>query len=230
MLDHTAGLFITGTDTDVGKTYVGSLVARFLAAQGRKVGVYKPVASGCRRDDDRLISDDAVALWEAAGRPGDLEHVCPQRFEAPLAPHLAAEAEGKKLDADLLGRGLEFWQPRSEIILVEGVGGLMSPLGEKIYVADLAKRFGFPLVVVSRNALGTINQTLQTLIAAAAYGGGLPVAGVVLNHPMAPSADDLSLPLNRRELAAHCTRPILAEVGWNADRFDAAVDWFSLAR
>ena len=99
------GLFVTGTDTAVGKTYVTA--HSWLACwrpKGHKVGVYKPVASGCRRDGDRLISDDAVALWEAAGRPGDLEHVCPQRFEAPLAPHLAAQAEGRQLDTDLLER------------------------------------------------------------------------------------------------------------------------------
>ena len=87
----------------MGKTYVAALIARSLAASGRRVGVYKPAASGCVRDaQGRLVSDDAVALWEAAGRPGDLEHVCPQRFAAPLAPHLAARAEGREIDAGLL--------------------------------------------------------------------------------------------------------------------------------
>ena len=224
MANRIPGLFITGTDTGVGKTYVTAMIARWLAAGGRKVGVYKPAASGCRRDGDVLVSDDAVALWEAAGRPGDLEHVCPQRFEAPLAPYLAAQAEGRTVDVDLLRRGLEFWQRQSEIILVEGVGGLMTPIGEKTYVAELVEVFGFPLVVVSRNVLGTINQTLQTLIAAAVYrrrekgtgpicrdqpsvgarpkgaahkwglspspSDGLPIAGVVLNNPAAPQADD----------------------------------------
>ena len=109
-MSRVPGLFITGTDTGVGKTYVAALIARRLAQQGRKVGVYKPAASGCRRRGGVLVSDDAVALWEAAGRPGDLEHVCPQRFEAPLAPHLAAAAEGRQLDAGLLRRGLEYWQ------------------------------------------------------------------------------------------------------------------------
>lgn len=251
------GLFITGVDTGVGKTYVASLIARRLRAEGRKVGVYKPAASGCARQGGRLVSDDAVALWNAAGRPGEFDRVCPQCFEAPLAPHLAARAEGRRLDADLLRRGLEYWRERSEIILVEGSGGLMSPLGDDEYVADLAEEFGFPLVVVSRNVLGTICQTLQTLITAAVYRGGvdgtLPLrgkrfsdgqtagatpnhsgrglftAGVVLNHLTAPSADDASLPQNRGELAARCVPPILAEVGWAADDFDAPVDWFSLA-
>ncbi|HYW79764.1 MAG TPA: dethiobiotin synthase, partial [Thermoguttaceae bacterium] len=86
MPDHVPGLFITGTDTEVGKTYVASLIARSLVASGHRVGVYKPAASGCRLEAGVLVSDDAISLWEAAGRPGDLQHVCPQCFAAPLAP------------------------------------------------------------------------------------------------------------------------------------------------
>jgi len=254
------GLFLTGTDTGVGKTCVGALVARALRATGRRVGVYKPAASGCRRDGDALVCDDARLLWEAAGRPGTLDRVCPQRFAAPLAPHLAARAEGRRLDPELLRRGLEFWQSTSDVILVEGVGGLMSPLGDHEYVADLAYDFGFPLVIVSRNALGTINQTLQTLIAAATFRRasgslgvllaacqpvppearadeprppperiGLPVAGIVLNHPSS-STDDPSRATNRRELAARSAVPILAEVVWGAQAFDCHVDWGGLAQ
>ena len=224
------GLFVTGTDTGVGKTYVAAIVARTLAAAGRRVGVYKPAASGCRREQDRLVSDDAVALWEAAGRPGELDRVCPQRFEAPLAPHLAARAEGKRLDEDLLRTGLDYWRGRSEVIVVEGAGGLMSPLGENGYVADLAYDFGFPLVVVSRNVLGTINATLQTLITAAVFRQGLATAGVVLSHPTRPLAEDISLATNREELASRCVPPLLAEVAYGAGQLDAEVDWFALAR
>src|SRR5579863_9801562 len=83
------GLFITGTDTDVGKTYVGAMVASYLVAQGHRVGVYKPAASGCTLRDGILESDDARALWTAAGSPGTLADVCPQAFAAPIAPHLA---------------------------------------------------------------------------------------------------------------------------------------------
>jgi len=101
-------------------------------------------------------------------------------------------------------------------------------LDEDGYVADLAAQFGFPLVVVSKNALGTINQTLQTLIVASTR--GLAVAGVVLNHVLPPSNDDPSRASNRRELAIRCSAPILAEIYWSADRFDAEVDWFALAR
>ena len=75
------GLFLTGTNTGVGKTYVGAMIARTLTSAGHRVGVYKPVESGCPRDGDRLSATDAEELWAAAGQPGELQHVCPQRFE-----------------------------------------------------------------------------------------------------------------------------------------------------
>jgi dethiobiotin synthetase len=230
MTHRIPGLFITGTDTGVGKTYVAALIARQLVATGHKVGVYKPAASGCSRQSGTLVSDDAVSLWDAAGRPGDFDRVCPQCFEAAIAPHLAALAEGRRLEPNLLRQGLDYWRERSKIVLVEGAGGLMSPLGEDEYVADLAEDFGFPLIVVSRNSLGTINQTLQTLIVASVFREGLPIAGVVLNHTAPPSIDDASLSQNRRELAARCVPPILAEVAWAADRMDKSIDWFALAK
>jgi dethiobiotin synthetase len=222
------GLFITGTDTGVGKTYVAALIARQLAREGRRVGVYKPVASGCEEGSGGLASEDARLLWEAAGRPGDLEHVCPQRFRAALAPHLAAAAEGRAIDEQLLRSGIEYWQQRSEVVVVEGAGGLMCPLGPDIYVADLAHDFGYPLVVVARNGLGTISHTLQTLITARAFCEGLPIAGIVLNHTSAEH--DPSVATNRQELALRADSPVLAEVPWQADHFDADVDWLALAR
>ena len=224
------GLFITGTDTEVGKTCVTALIAKSLVASGRRVGVYKPAASGCWYQDDELVSDDALLLWEAAARPGPLQRVCPQRFEAPLAPHLAACEEGRQLDAGLLRTGVEYWHDHSDVVLVEGAGGLLSPIGEREYVADLAADLGFPLVVVTRNALGTINHTLLTLRAAATHRPPLAVAGLVLNN-LAPPSDDPSTASNRDELAARCDdTPILAEVGWEAEGFDAEVDWIRLAR
>ncbi len=223
-----SGLFVTGTDTEVGKTYVAALIARQLASQGRRVGVYKPVASGCIEEQGVLVSEDARRLWEAAGRPGELERVCPQRFRAPLAPHLAAAAEGRMIDEDLLRTGIDYWRERSEVIIVEGVGGLMCPLGEDIYVADLVHDFGYPLLIVARNALGTISHTLQTLITAAAFCEGLPIAGIVLNRPATES--DPSVATNRAELVERAGPPVLAEVLWQAEQFDAEVDWVALSR
>ena len=227
MQDKPRGLFITGTDTDVGKTYVGCLIARSLREAGYKVGVYKPAASGCRLVDGELVSDDALSLWKAAGRPGRLADVCSQCFAAPLAPHLAAIAEGRALSASQMREGFAAWRGACDVLLVEGAGGLMSPLGEDDYNATLAEEFGLPLLIVAPNKLGTINQTLQTLIAAAAWGEGLPVAGIVLSHPT-PADDDVSIATNRRELESRAVPPVLAEAHHGAERFDTEVDWHAL--
>ncbi len=222
------GLFITGTGTDVGKTYVGALIARALRKAGWRVGVYKPVASGCEWRGGKLISADAISLWEAAGRPGALDQVCPQLFEASLAPHLAARAEGKRVDARLLREGINFWRQTSDVVLVEGAGGLMSPISGDDYNADLARDFGYPLVIISANRLGTINATLQTMITARTYRGGQGVAGIVLNSPT-PAADDPSVESNAGELISRCDAPLLAVVQYGGG-LDRQVDWETTAR
>lgn len=223
------GLFVTGTDTDVGKTYVTALIARDLRALGIRVGVYKPVASGCIVENGRLVSEDARTLWNAAGQPGDFDWVCPQCFEAPLAPNLAARAEGTSLDWDLFVEGFDYWHDLCEVVLVEGAGGLMCPLGDDLYVADLAAVFRLPLLIVARNALGTINHTLQTLITASVHRDPLRVAGIVLNRTTPPD-NDASVATNRSELAQRCEPPVLAEVGWRAAQFEPEVDWTRLFR
>jgi dethiobiotin synthetase len=221
------GLFITSTGTGVGKTYVAALVADSLRKSGRRVGVYKAAASGCEIREGQLVSPDAAILWEAAGRPRSLAEVCPQLFSAPLAPHLAARAEGRRVDPALLRSGIEAWQRSSDIVIVEGAGGLMSPLSDDDYNADLATEFGYPLVVVAENRLGTINATLQTLITAATYCDGLAVAGVVLNSPQT-WPDDPSVDSNRDELERRCVPPVLASVSYRG-QFDRPVDWWELS-
>lgn len=224
------GLFVVGTDTGVGKTYVAARIARALTAQGLRVGVYKPAASGCRKVGRQIISDDALALWEAAGRPGELRAVCPQRFLAPLAPHLAAKEERREINPRLLRRGIDYWRQRSDIVIVEGAGGLMSPVGDHEYVADLAADFGYPLIVVAPNRIGAINSTLLTLIAAAARPQPLTIAGIVLNDILPPDVLDPAVHSNRLELELRCVPPILAHLGHRAEQFDPPVDWLSLAK
>lgn len=221
------GLFITGTGTGVGKTYVAALIAKSLRDAGKHVGIYKPVASGCELRAGHMESPDAIALWEASGRPGAIERVCPQMFAAPLAPHLAARAEGRRVDPTLLRGGLQFWRDSCEIVLVEGAGGLMSPISDDDYNADLADEFGYPLVVVAANVLGTINATLQTLIVADTFREGLDVAGIVLNSPQ-KSGDDASIDSNADELARRCVAPLLAQVTYHGG-LGQPVDWWALA-
>ncbi|HEY2838586.1 MAG TPA: dethiobiotin synthase [Pirellulales bacterium] len=219
------GLFITGTDTDVGKTHVAASIVRRLRATGLRVGVYKPAASGCRVIDGELVSDDALRLWEAAGRPGSLKDVCPQRFSAPLAPHLAAQAEGRSLDQQLLRTGLDRWREESDVLIVEGAGGLLSPLGPDEYVIDLALDFDLPLLVVADNSIGVIHRALATLLAADKFRRPMAVAGVILNQAREPDASSAS---NLAELRSRTIAPVIGvlERGGEAPH----LDWLSLAR
>lgn len=221
------GLFITGTDTDAGKTYVGALIVRSLVAQGRRVGVYKPAASACRHDPANaanLICDDAVALWEAAGRPGELDAVCPQKFVAPLAPHLAARAEGAELDADRMRSGVEYWRERSDVVVVEGAGGLFSPLGDDELNIQLACDFGWPLVIVAANRLGTIHGVLATVAAARGHSPALPIAAVILSDVTPDDGRDASRATNAAELRKHLARVPVLEVRHGQTALDS--NWF----
>ncbi|HUS38523.1 MAG TPA: dethiobiotin synthase, partial [Pirellulales bacterium] len=174
-----------------------------------------------------LVSDDAVRLAEAADCLDELEDVCPQRFAAPLAPYIAARAEGKQIDEDLLLQGIEVWSDRCDIVLVEGAGGLMSPITDQVYNATLAGKLGYPLVIVAPNELGVINQALQTLITAKAVGEDLPVAAVILNN--LHEATDPSCQSNLRELKSHCSPVSVYEVARDATELSGVTDWYALA-
>ena len=223
------GLFVTGTDTEVGKTYVATLIVKSLVAAGHRVGVYKPVASDCIYDGNQMVAEDALVLWDAAGRPLTVEDVCPQRFRAPIAPHLSAKSEGKQIDPKLLRDGLSVWHDHCDIVIVEGSGGLMSPLTDEEFVADLAFDFGYPLVLVSANVLGAINQTLQTLITAACFREGLDVAGIVLNDAQIFEGD-ISIDSNQEEIAKRTESPVLTRIRYEQAEISADVDWFELAQ
>ena len=222
------GLFITATDTEVGKTYVTTLIVKQLVAQGQRVGVYKPSGADCVSDGHQLISEDAVALWEAAGRPLNLDAVCPQRFKAPLAPHLSARNEGRELDTELLRTGISTWADECDIVVVEGAGGLMTPISADEYVADIAFDLGYPLIIVAPNMLGVINQTLQVLITASCFRDGLDVAGIVLNDSRVFEGD-MSIESNREQIASRAMAPVLARLRFEAEAFDDDVDWAALA-
>ncbi|MGE5192777.1 MAG: dethiobiotin synthase [Deltaproteobacteria bacterium] len=202
------GLFITGTDTGVGKTHVAAGIIGALRARGVRVGACKPVVSGSTAGPGGPAWDDLARLQVALGGDVPIERIGPQRFQAPLAPPMAARLEGKQVDADLLRTGLDWWRGRAEVVIVEGAGGLLSPLTETELVADLAISLAFPLVIVARASLGTINHTLLTLEAARSR--GLKVAGIVLNHSTLPSPDDRSVESNPGELEKRCRVPILA--------------------
>lgn len=224
----TRGLFITGTNTGVGKSYAGALIAKQLFDAGYKVGVYKPAESGCEPIGEELIASDANLLWNAAGRPGEIAKVCPQKFAAPLAPPSAAAEEGKTVDEEMLREGFDYWRKCSDIVLVEGAGGLMSPISDEDYNIDLAKDLGLPLVIVSVNELGTINATLQTVITARALAPELPIAGIILNQKSLLE-DDPSIATNGSELSNRATVPVLACIGFDQAELRDSIDWLEVA-
>jgi len=222
------GLFFTGTDTGVGKTFVTAAVARLLRAQGRDVVVCKPVATGARRVGGRWLADDTVALAEAAGLAGDWERVTPWAFPDPVAPPLAARRQGAALTLAAVAQAVRDRARPRAALLVEGVGGLLCPLTDEATVADLARDLALPLVVVARRSLGTLNHTLLTLEAARAR--GLAVAGVVVSETVPPEglADETNVDELRR-----LGVPVLAVAPHRPGGEDAAlagVDWWRLCR
>jgi dethiobiotin synthetase len=219
------GLFVTGSDTGVGKTYCTAALARLLRRQGRLVQVCKPVATGATWGEGRWVSEDTRLLADAAGE-NDLSAVTPWTFPEPAAPPVAARLAGAKLTLDDLAGAARRRAPADGILLVEGVGGLLCPVTDAETIADLAARLNLPLVIVVRRGLGTLNHTLLTVEAARRR--QLAVAGVVVSEtaPMRGVAEET----NVEELGRRLDVPLLAVLphGGRADDL-AGVDWWRLA-
>lgn len=173
------GIFITGTDTDVGKTVVAAGLALVLKDRGLKVGVMKPVATGCFGVDGRLVSHDAAFLMEAAQNEYP-SLSSPSRFRNPLSPNVAAMLEKKEVNVENILRSYRKLQDLYDFIIVEGVGGLMVPIKQDYYVANLIRDMKLPVVVVSYPGLGAINHTLLTVDAATIR--GLELRGIIFNR------------------------------------------------
>ncbi len=174
------GLFITGTDTGVGKTIISAAIAGWFRKRGQRVGVCKIAATGCEHRREGLVSEDSeyLAYWADSVFP--LETVCPIRYAEPLAPAVAAQRCGASLDWSLLQHSLDTLASGSDVLIVEGVGGIMVPMDDRHTVLDVARWIGLPTVVVARAGLGTINHTILTVNALRS--AGVAVAGVVINR------------------------------------------------
>jgi dethiobiotin synthetase len=173
------GIFVTGTDTGVGKTVVAGAIAGLLRVQGIDTGVMKPVQSGCAREGDRLISEDARFLAKAAGVADEPVLINPYCLEAPVSPHVAARVAGIQIDPRTIKQAFEVLLQRHELVVVEGAGGLLVPLTDDFLVADLIVMLELPILVVARANLGTINHTLLTIRHAQHL--KIRVAGTVIN-------------------------------------------------
>jgi dethiobiotin synthetase len=183
------GLFVTGTGTEVGKTVVASAIAATLAAQGRRVAVFKPAVTGLTDLDGAL--PDHEMLRRSARSPQTPEEVSPYRFGPAVSPHLAAGAAGIAVEPARLVAAARRAAERADTLVAEGVGGLLVPLGGDYLVRDLAGDLGLPLVIAATPGLGTINHTLMTIECARA--AGLEIASVVFTPwPGEPSAMEFS--------------------------------------
>ena len=173
-------LFITGTDTGIGKTVVAGAIANWFSRRGYRTGVCKPMATGCPMQREGLVSEDAEFLATSANSRHALDIICPQRFAEPLAPSIASERAHRPIEWELIDKSLQFMCRESDVMIVEGVGGVMVPLDTRHTVLDLATWLRVPAVVVARPGLGTINHTLLTV--SALRNAGVEVAGVVVNR------------------------------------------------
>ena len=250
------GLFITGTGTDVGKTVVTAALAGAFKRMHLRVGVCKPVASGCPKSarlssaegpltHDDFDSPDALFAARAAGLDakdeGLLRYLSPLRYGPAVMPSVAARMERRQADWRRVEAALDWWQENSEVLLVEGAGGWYVPLDEHDYmVADMATALRLPVLVVTGVELGAINQTLLTVHAIRER--NLPVAGLVLNRVPAAEKLDVVASHNLTELprlSGVRVRAILPETGDIAERMPETLieamvppvrEWWQVAR
>ncbi len=173
------GIFITGTDTGVGKTYVAAGIAASLVRSGVDVGVMKPAETGCGRRRGGLIPADALILRKAAATADSLALVNPYRFKHPLAPSQAAALEGKTINPASMVTAYKVLSHRHDFMIVEGAGGIMVPLRNDYTYLDLVRDLRLPVIIVARPGLGTINHTLLTI--SAIRHANLTVKGVIVN-------------------------------------------------
>jgi dethiobiotin synthetase len=215
---HSPGLFVTATDTEVGKTVVTCAIAHALRGESRRVGVCKPFATGCRREREGLVNADAEALAHFADCRFPLHEINPVRFKQPLAPAAAAEVAEQPVDWPGLWDNLERLDRQHEVMLVEGVGGLLVPLDPatpRYTVLESIPAIGSPAIIARRPGLGTLNHTAMTV--RLLQRPGIAVAGLVINGYDPDATDDPAIASNRTWLHRLTGVPVLATVPRSAE-------------
>jgi dethiobiotin synthetase len=223
---RAVSLFVTGTDTGVGKTVVSTALARAFRDRGLRVGVLKPVETGWPASPGAEVATDGGRLREAAGDPESLAEIVPVRLAEPLAPAVAAERAGVRIDVDDLVERAREKARRVDLLLLEGAGGLLVPLAPARTTLDLVAALGATVLVVAGNRLGVINHTLLTVERLAA--ANVPIVGVVLNR--LGSSAGLAESLNPGSLERLLGPRYLGELPWLGDRADAASAAAALSR
>jgi len=203
-----SGLFVTATDTDVGKTVIAGGLAGALRQRGMKVGVYKPIQSGHLTSDP---NGDAYRLKELSGVKSQLSQICPYSVEEPLTPVLALRRAGEKVSLNEIEQGYEELRTEFSSIIVEGAGGLAVPYVEEGLVVDVAKKLNLPLLIVARPNLGTINHTLMTIEYAKKH--GLSIIGFVISG-LGKTPIGISEQTNPQMIAHYGQVPHLGTLPW----------------
>ena len=173
------GVFITGTDTEVGKTVVSAGIAGALKARDINVGVMKPVATGAMMTEEGLISGDVEFLLKSIGSDDPRKLINPVSIELPLAPLVACRLDGIQIDLNTITDAFQRLIRTKEFVVVEGIGGVWVPITEDYFVFDMIEDLGLPVVVVARAGLGTINHTLLTI--KALQHREIPIKGFIIN-------------------------------------------------
>ena len=207
-----SGLFITGTDTGVGKTVVSCALLRAACARGLRAVGMKPVAAGGEMRGDEWWNEDAAALRAAGNVPASLSEMNPYCFAPAIAPHIAADEAHVAIDVQVIAAAHEALCRRAELVIVEGAGGYLVPLGSALDMAALAAHLKLPVVLVVGMRLGCINHALLTADAIRARGAAL--AGWVANH-VVPEMDRAEA--NVATLEDRLRAPLLARVPYQAD-------------
>ncbi len=170
---NSQGYFITGTDTEIGKTWFTLALMAKLQAQGKSVMGMKPVASGCKDLGEGLRSDDALQIMQQASHLQDYAIVNPYAFAPPIAPHIAAEKAEIKIDLDQIYSAYSTLQSQSDVVVVEGIGGWRVPISDKTSMVDLVRVLDLPVIMVVGIKLGCINHAILTAEAIRADGENL---------------------------------------------------------
>lgn len=178
------GMFVVGTGTDIGKTYVTGLIVKALIQSGKKAAYYKAAMSGNERDEKgELIPGDALAVKKLSGTAQELSEMCPYIYEAAVSPHLAAKIEGKPIELSIVKDGFAKLSQSYEWIVAEGSGGIICPIRhdeQKIMLPDVIKSFDLPCVLIADAGLGTINSVVLTCEYMKNH--NIPLKGIIFNR------------------------------------------------
>jgi len=219
-------IFITGTDTGVGKTAVSAHLCAYLSVRKHlDVGAMKPFETGLSKGPRDWTSCDATLLKEVSGSRDRLDEISPYTFEAPLAPEVAAKLENIIIDLDVVNETYQRLLIRHDVLIVEGAGGAFVPIKKDFFFADLMKAWSIPVLIVSRLGLGAINHTLLTNTYLQSK--GVRVIGVILNDT--EGAGDLACETNPEVLREYLDVPVLGVIPHEKKDPESTIDRKSLA-